>query len=288
MALRISLNSHVCRVYASDPVHNTPWQAKLACANAAIKEGVMAFIQFGNGQTEPTKTVDNGVENVDIRSDTPPLPTTGITLQDFFDTLPKPFPEDISDKGPSNTPTWLNLTLQSARGARLVSNFIPIIDNVRHRKLNIIRLFLLCAHVIILLVHGSILRIERPEETRTYLVEAQFLKRHDAKCAVCLLAMSQGVGTYIRGLKEEAENKIPVHMRKLTEKVLQVLAAECGKVRLGNRLLFDFSTERDGKDFFCSTCSQLVHLAFSTQLLGALSGWISRLMPLSLTYGSTL
>jgi len=67
--------------------------------------------------------------------------------------------------------------------------------------------------------------------------------------------MSQGVGTYIRGLKEEAENKIPVHMRKLTEKVLQVLAAECGKVRLGNRLLFDFSTERDGKAFFCSACT---------------------------------
>ena len=136
MALRISLNSHVCRVYASDPVHNTPWQAKLACANAAIKEGVIAFIQFGNGQTEPTKAVDNGVENLDIRSDTPPPPTTGITLQDFFDTLPKPFPEDISERGPNNTPTWLNLTLQSARGARLVSSFIPIIDNVRHRKLD--------------------------------------------------------------------------------------------------------------------------------------------------------
>ncbi|KIM44278.1 hypothetical protein M413DRAFT_443298, partial [Hebeloma cylindrosporum] len=226
MALRISLNSHVCRVYAADPIHNTPWQAKLACADAAIKEGVIEFIQFGNGQTEPTKAVDNGVENLDVRSETPPPPTTGITLQDFFDTLPKPFPEEIGDKGPGNTPTWLNLTLQSARGARLASSFIPIIDNVRH-------------------LHGSILRIDRPGETRTYMVEAQFLKRHDAKCAVCLLAMSQGVGAYIRGLKEEAENKIPVHMRKLTEKVLQVLAAECGKVRQGNRLLFDFSSERD-------------------------------------------
>jgi hypothetical protein len=100
--------------------------------------------------------------------------------------------------------------------------------------------------------------------------------------------MSQGVGTYIRGLKEEAENKIPVHMRKLTEKVLQVLAAECGKVRLGNRLLFDFSTERDGKPLFLFSMYRFVHLVFSIQLSGVLSGWISRLMPLSLTYGSTL
>src|SRR6266446_1599080 len=98
-------------------------------------------------------------------------------------------------------------------------------------------------------VHGNILRVERPEETRTYMVEAQFQKRHDAKCAVCLLAMSQGVGAYIRGLKEKAENKIPAERRKLTEKVLQVLAAECGKVRQGNRLVFKFSSERDGKEF---------------------------------------
>ena len=137
MALRISLNSHVFWVYASDPVHNTPWQAKLACADAAIKEGVIAFIQYGNGQTEPTKTVDNGVEDLDMRIDTPPLPTTGITLQEFFDALPQPFPEDITEKGPNNAPTWLNLTLQSARGARLASHFIPFIDNVRHRELDV-------------------------------------------------------------------------------------------------------------------------------------------------------
>ena len=140
MALRISLNSHVFRVYASDPVHNTPWQAKLACADAAIKEGVIAFIQYGNGQTEPTKTIDNGVEDLDMRIDTPPLPTTGITLQEFFDALPQPFPEDITERGPNNAPTWLNLTLQSARGARLASHFIPFIDNVRHRELDVTQL----------------------------------------------------------------------------------------------------------------------------------------------------
>lgn len=97
-------------------------------------------------------------------------------------------------------------------------------------------------------MHGSILRIERPEETRTYLVDPQFPKRSDAKSAVCLLAMSQGVGDYIRGLKEAAENKLPADKRKLAnEKLLQVLASEYSKVRQGNRLIFTFTNERDGK-----------------------------------------
>lgn len=99
-------------------------------------------------------------------------------------------------------------------------------------------------------VHGCLLRIERPDETRTYFVDPQFPKRADARSAVCLLAMSQGVGDYIRGLKEEAENKLPEHKRKLAnEKLLQILASECAKVRPGNRISFVFVQERDGKSF---------------------------------------
>jgi hypothetical protein len=105
-----------------------------------------------------------------------------------------------------------------------------------------------------LLVHGCILRVERPGETRTYLVDPQFPKRSDARSAVCLLAMSQAVGSYIRGLKEEAENKISPERRKLAnEKLLQILSYECCKVKPGNRLIFAFATERDGRfSFFAS------------------------------------
>ena len=96
-------------------------------------------------------------------------------------------------------------------------------------------------------VHGCILRLERPGETKTYLLDAQFPKRSDAKSAVCLLAMSQGVGDYIRELKEAAENKLPADKRKLAnEKILQVLTADCSKVRSGNRPIFEFSSGRDG------------------------------------------
>ncbi|KAF8966150.1 hypothetical protein BDZ97DRAFT_1809769 [Flammula alnicola] len=228
-ALRIALTPHVFRAYSVDPVHNSVKAAKIACAKTALEEGVIDFIQYGNGQTEPAKVVDDGLEEVlnSLRDSPPPL--KGVTLQEFYETLPQPFPEDVGEMGAAeiNAPAWLNITLQSARGGRLVSSFTPVIDSARH-------------------LHGCILRIERPEETRTYLVDPQFPKRSDAKSAVCLLAMSQGVGDYIRGLKEEAENKLPADKRKLAnEKLLQVLAAECGKVRPGNRLHFNFTSERD-------------------------------------------
>jgi hypothetical protein len=88
-------------------------------------------------------------------------------------------------------------------------------------------------------------------ETKTYLLDAQFPKRSDAKSAVCLLAMSQGVGDYIRELKEAAENKLPADKRKLAnEKILQVLTTECSKVRNGNRPIFEFTCGRDGIYFF--------------------------------------
>ena len=91
------------------------------------------------------------------------------------------------------------------------------------------------------------MRIERPEEIRTYLADPQFPKRTDARAAVCLLAMSQGIGEYVRQLKEEAEGKLPPERRKLAnEKIMAVLLSECGKVRPGNRMQFDFTMERDG------------------------------------------
>ncbi|CAA7271260.1 unnamed protein product [Cyclocybe aegerita] len=214
-----------------DPIHSNNRAAKLACARSAIEEGVIDFIKYGNGQTEPPKPIDDGLdENHNVaREYTPPPPPKGITLQEFYETLPRPFPEDVGDSSANeiNAPGWLNVILQSARGGRLVSAFTPVVDTARH-------------------LHGCILRVQRPSETRTYLVDPQFPKRSDAKSAVCLLGMSQGLGDYIRGLKEEAENKLPPDRRKLAnEKLLQVTAAECGKVRPGNRPAFSYTSERD-------------------------------------------
>ena len=43
-------------------------------------------------------------------------------------------------------------------------------------------------------VHGCLLRLSRPDgPSQSYLVDALFSKRADAKVAVCILACSQGV-----------------------------------------------------------------------------------------------
>jgi hypothetical protein len=100
-----------------------------------MREGVLDFIKFGNGQTQPAKPAEADLEDSSIaREFTPPPPPKGLTLQEFFETLPQPFPENIGEASVNefNAPAWLNLTLQSARGGRLISSYTPIVDGVRH------------------------------------------------------------------------------------------------------------------------------------------------------------
>lgn len=133
-ALRISINAHVFRAYSVDPIYSYQRQAKVACARAAVEEGVIDFIKYGNGQTQPAKVIENSEEQDTARELTPPPPPKGTSLQEFFETLPRPFPEDIGEVTANefNAPAWLNLTLHSARGGRLSSSYTPIVDGVRH------------------------------------------------------------------------------------------------------------------------------------------------------------
>jgi len=132
--VRITLNPHVFRSYSVQAIYDSPNEAKSECANAALQEGILEFIMYGNGQTEPTKIQDDDlVENM---SDTgTPPPTKTLSLQEYYDSLPKPFPEDL---GPGNAvevnaPGYLNVLLQAARGGRLNVFFQPIVDSGRQR-----------------------------------------------------------------------------------------------------------------------------------------------------------
>ena len=135
-ALRIALNAHVLRVYSVDPIYNSAKEAKIACAKVALEEGVIDFIQFGNGQTQPPLKVDQD-EQDEIANEKKETTTLlkPLTLQEFYDSLPKPFPESVGEMTASeiNAPSWLNTTMQSARGGQLHSSFTPIVDNARHR-----------------------------------------------------------------------------------------------------------------------------------------------------------
>ena len=136
--MRISLNAHVFRSYSIDPTHNSLKQAKIACARSALNEGVLDFIKYGNGQTEPAKVPEGELEDAhDVSRDTPPPSLKGVTLQEFYDTLPQPFPEEVGEASAAeiNAPAWLSITLQSARGGRLVSKFTPVLDSIHRCKL---------------------------------------------------------------------------------------------------------------------------------------------------------
>lgn len=130
------MNLHVFRAYSVDPIYNTAKEAKIACAKAALEEGVIEFIQFGNGQTQPPPKVEQDEQDEmtnEKKDPTPPLKP--LTLQEFYDSLPQPFPESVGEMTAAeiNAPVWLNTTMQSARGGQLHASFTPIVDGTRHR-----------------------------------------------------------------------------------------------------------------------------------------------------------
>lgn len=96
-------------------------------------------------------------------------------------------------------------------------------------------------------MHGCLLRLERPVETKSYLVDARFPKRADAKAAVCLQAMSQGAGSYIRAVGVEVENKVTASMRKwANEDIFPVLGSEFSKIKPRCYPSYEFEKEKDG------------------------------------------
>ena len=114
-----------------------------------------------------------------------------------------------------------------------------------------------------LTVHGCVLRVERPGECRSYLADPRFQKRADAKAAACLQGMSQGVGNYIRELGTAVATKVSQHFRNLANQyIYSQLASECEKIQPGNRPVFTFETDRDGKNetfYMCMAFAQYLY-----------------------------
>ena len=110
------------------------FEAKRACAKLALEHGVLDFIKFGNGQTQPAIVRDEQ-EWESARMTTPPLPSP-LSLQEYYEALPRPFPESFGDKTAVeiNAPAWLNVTIQSARGGKLTPSFIWFSDGGNGRR----------------------------------------------------------------------------------------------------------------------------------------------------------
>ncbi|KAI0739634.1 hypothetical protein C8Q80DRAFT_1124013 [Daedaleopsis nitida] len=216
-ALRIRLGERKSRVYSVNAIYNSSSEAKKACAEAALADGVLDFITKTWTPTDATPATDEKPKH------------TALTLQEFFDSLPKPFPEPVAGKSAFdiNSPAWLNTAIQSNRGGRIVPRFVWTVDPQNS-------------------LHGCLLRLERPGEVKSYLADARFAKRSEAKGAVCLLAMSEGVGEYIRNVGKAIEDKLSASTRfHINNTLLPTLTSEYRKVR-GPGLSPTFEYELDG------------------------------------------
>jgi hypothetical protein len=127
------LSMHAFRVYSSDTTYSSHCDAKAACAKTAIDEGVLDYLKRGNGHFPPSDPA--GGEQV--RTSSVQVFLAPISLQNFYDGLPKPFPEVVGDKTALeiNGPAWLNTTIQTARGGRLKATFHWLMDGSAGCKL---------------------------------------------------------------------------------------------------------------------------------------------------------
>lgn len=114
-ALKVQLSLHSFRVYCSDTTFDTYDAAKLECAKTAISQGVIDYIK--------NETAVYSAQNGAFSSKLPDV----ISLQSFYDSLPRPFPENFEDKTAAeiNAPGYLNGIVQAARGSKFTLTFIP-------------------------------------------------------------------------------------------------------------------------------------------------------------------
>ncbi|RDB29862.1 hypothetical protein Hypma_014011 [Hypsizygus marmoreus] len=211
-ALYISgITPHTGQVYSTDTFFPTESSAKSACAALALVQGILTYIQRLHY----------------IFALSPPVtlatrPPTALSLQAFYETLPRPFPEDVGEKTAAeiNAPTWINITLNSSSGTRLKPFFHWQTDPT-------------CGLV------GCLLRLSCPttpttqHNNKAYIVPPVFLKRADAKAAVCLLAMSQDISAHIHATPDKTMDMS--RMKRIANRVFAALATERTKLRLGGQ-----------------------------------------------------
>lgn len=97
-------------------------------------------------------------------------------------------------------------------------------------------------------MHGCLLRAQQGTDTLSFLVDALFQKRADARAAVCLQAMSEGIVKYVRRLANEIENKITSEMReRINGRFTRDLTYACGKYNQGKLPDYVYYTDQGGE-----------------------------------------
>lgn len=206
-ALRILATSHSFRVYSTATLYKDVTEAKAACARVATTDGALKFTGDASLPAAP--------------------PVGRMSIQEFYDLLPRPLPEpSLAKPNVSEVQAvgWLNQTVQSTRGSQLQAEYLPFTENS---------------------LSGCLLRIDRPnpKECKSYIVDARFYKRADAKTAVALMAMSQGVGEWLKKVTRDV-SKITQEMKRIKDSFLPKLNKEC-QISNGEQPTFECKDQRD-------------------------------------------
>ena len=124
-------------------------------------------------------------------------------------------------------------------------------------------------------MHGCLLKVDRLGEYKAFIVDARFPKRSDAKAAVCLQAMSEGIGNYIRSIISVVDSKITPKMRSFSSSLVQpALNSALNKIDTELHPRFEYNKERNGSRFPLSclaVSSHYQHVAFGAALVVRLS-----------------
>ncbi|KAF8068712.1 hypothetical protein FPV67DRAFT_1760567 [Lyophyllum atratum] len=219
-ALRIPLD--VAQVYSTDMIYSTIHEARASCAKLAIDHNVIHHIK------------DSGVSGTE-KPEPFPKPTTATSIEAWSETLALPLQELFGTKTATqiDASSMLDAAIVEARGGQFkIDYFWPTKSE----------------HGLI----GCVLRLHRPQECRSYLVDPLFATQCDARNAVSLLAVSQHAIDYIKQVGTEVGKKLTTQLRRLVKwKIRPVLYDECSR---GN-IDWEISTSRDA--FGCTLVVRL-------------------------------
>ncbi|KAK7681718.1 hypothetical protein QCA50_015065 [Cerrena zonata] len=119
-AFRVQVSDKEWRVWSVDTTYNDAAEAQIACCQL-YQEDILEYLKRTASCILPWATCYSSEPVPDELQEEPTW-----TVQQYFETLPRPFPEDVGDKTANeiNAPSWFNSMLQISRGSRLVANFI--------------------------------------------------------------------------------------------------------------------------------------------------------------------
>ncbi|KAJ4490684.1 hypothetical protein J3R30DRAFT_3694404 [Lentinula aciculospora] len=220
-ALKVQITSRTFRVYSTP--EDTKSDAQVACAQIAIDSGILEFIKFGDGQVRPSSPNPSASNTQDA--------TMWSNVQEFMETIPRPFPEPEFEHNPliveGKILQWFNKLRQD-------------VNKSRASPLQFYFHFLQVKHA-----HGCLLRVEPPNSdskaARTYLIEPRFSKKAKSKIGVCIQAMSEGVGSFLRAYlpdpkatSPEEQSSVTLEMRRYANvTVWPAIEAACREIGPG-------------------------------------------------------